>query len=229
MALILSSDKTMVNPVDSRVIPDTVDGLRFTLDPDSLVAQVADGAQITALSDGDLVLNSGAKPVLRHGVLNGHAVLESPTNIRNTTALADTLDGPVTVAMVVKLNGITSAHRLLTGYLSNFLSVSARTEGWSAGVNNNNGSAVSILPTIGWHVIVVVFDGASSRMSVDAVTAELSLPEVTSVPYVRLGADTSGNASLDGQVAQTRIYERALLPADVTQLTTDLQAHYGIS
>lgn len=179
---------------------------------------------------------SGNRPVFRTGRVNSRpAVVFTSANSQNldTGAWAGKRSTPLTVLSVVKA---------ATGNLGNFYT--GRT-GVYAYLGNNTGTSWSIgagntaevnttITQNAWHVIIAVYNGASSGIYRDSHTVTQSGTTTTgtnsALPGLRLGTNsTAASTFLDGEVAELAVWNRALTAAEITALANWAGDRYAIS
>lgn len=98
------------------------------------------------------------------------------------------------------------------------------TVGWFDGTSFINLTETIDLAGLGWQHVVGTYDKVTQRLYRNGVevnsAAETSTPLV-STGIVRIGAGVGTASNLNGQMDDVRLYNRALLPAEVWSLYTD--------
>lgn len=251
-ALVLRGSATLSAPVGSiPPDPDFTTGLRWKLTADSLA--LANGASVPSwpASGGSnpITVNGSTtdvtrQPTYKTGAVNGHASV-----VFNASALqylrAGTMPGgaiamPATMYAVAK---ILDSGTVLTGFGTPYLSIRGATYGRiSAGAGNSTtelnsaGTVDAPGPFIdgGFHVAVVVYNGANSAIYIDGrepVTGNLGVPDTNArLTGLGVGVGPGGNTQyLTGEVAEGGVLARALTANDVAGLILSLKTKYALT
>ncbi len=80
-----------------------------------------------------------------------------------------------------------------------------------------------------WHIVTFVFQNSTGRREIyiDGVDVSTTGPNLTSTPS-GIPATLTIGTTLSGKIGDFRLYDRALSPADVSQIYTALRGRYGI-
>ncbi len=179
---------------------------------------------------------SGNRPVFRTNRVNGRpSVAFTAANSHNLDSgtWAGKRSTPLTVISIARMN---------TGNVGNLYSGRSGVYAY-AGISTGTTLAVgagavaevtqsTTMDT--WHVIVAVYNGASSAIYVDSHTATAtgttSTGSNSALPGLRLGTNSGASSNwLDGEIADVAVWTRALTAAEITALTRWYGTRYGIT
>lgn len=245
-------------PPDLPTLPDLTTGLRDEWTFDDLVG-VADGARIQpqALESqaginretlGTHVSIETQRPIYRHDVLNGHDVIEftgAGDKVFARTAILPVekvYPVPIIRSAVFKRSS-TLSEILWTGGLG----TDNIAYGVQLGLPSNSLVRLTLLGTTGsidpglpiddeWHVVVAVFNGVYSSITVDGVTTRGALDThvATASKHVRdvVGSNSATTANyFTGQIASLRALSRpgSFSDVDIAAETRRLQSIYDLA
>ncbi len=179
---------------------------------------------------------SGNQPVFRTNRVNGRpsvAFTAASSHNLDSGTWAGKRSTPLTVVTIARFN---------TGNLGNAYSGRSGVYAY-AGISTGTTLAVgagavaevtqsTTMDT--WHVILTVYNGASSAIYVDSHTATATGTTTTgsnsALPGLRLGTNSGASGNfLDGEIAEVAVYGRALTAAEITALTRWYGTRYGIT
>lgn len=240
MTLILKSDQAMTNPGDAPVRPRglPVPGAVARWIVSSLPVAPTIARWESAISTGPvLIYPDGSNTAPTMGIVDGiRAARFNGTSSGLSAPLA--LPQPHSLAMVVKTHVLDdTALRVLSGDQAVAGGVDDNASVYAFGdasngtrsirINAGSGPATSITPTDEWGVIVVVFDGSSSVVRLNAaeqtVNAGTKPREGITFGHYRSGRD---HARMD--LAEAAVYPFALTAAQRDATVAGLRASYGI-
>lgn len=185
-----------------------------------------DGDATDATPLGNDGTNNGASFV--SGYINQAVSFSTDTDITVSHSPSITFSGPFTVAFWTYLNSGTDNDTFLRKWAS-------ATGHWTRYDTNNNGVRMivgdgsnsqnlywnSSLPTGSWQHVVFTFDGTTGRAylngSPDGSTSMNAPAETTNPLYIGDDATTSGR-TIDGQMDEVRLYDRALSQPEISAL-----------
>lgn len=133
---------------------------------------------------------------------------------------------PVTVAIVLKSDNVDSGNRQAFGNFSNpsaTVFVNSDTYRYYAGTERSSG----VTEDGNWHIIVAIFNGASSSFWLDGVQRVTTDPGSAACKGISIGADPSGGSFWNGQIGHSILYDGAVAdPAGLSDGLNDKWAVY---
>lgn len=192
------------------------------------------GVESASLTQG----TSGNRPVFRTARVNSSgrpAVVFTAASNHNldTGAWAGKRSTPLTVISIAKL---------ITGNVGNIYSGRSGVYAYAGNSVSGTlavgaGAVAEITQSISmgaWHVIVTVYNGASSAIYVDndtaTATGTTTAGSNSALPGLRLGTNSSAGSNwLDGEIAEIGVWNRALSAAEISLLAHWYGARYGIT
>ena len=256
-AMILRGGGTLSNPAGTiPPEPDLTTALRWKFLADTLIpagGTLATGAAIpswpsSGQGSNPITVNGNSdparQPTFKNAAVNTHASVvfsaAATTYLRAGTMPGGTVLMPATMYAVAK---ILDSGTVLTGFGTPYLSIRGATYGRiSAGAGNSTtelnsaGTADAPGPFAdgGFHIVIVVYNGANSAIYVDGrdpVTGNLGVPDTNAkLTGLGVGVGPGGNtAYLTGEITEAGLYTRALTANDAYALAATLKTKYAIA
>ncbi|KAL1515687.1 hypothetical protein AB1Y20_002304 [Prymnesium parvum] len=185
-------------------------------------------------------------PVYNECAINGHGALEfSGQSVLHTQAFGKPLPQPITIVVVARARGDTTIvdslgsnsgrFELCHGYPSATSAVAGPPQVVITADGRGVDSPSKLLrgATRGtglWHVYTAIFDGPRSELFVDG-RCEGSGKNIGNgcLDGLSMGCDHSGVFHLKGSIAELRLFNRHMDPAERSQLEAALALRYGLS
>ena len=186
------------------------------------------------------MVNSPAYSATNGGYLSFIGASSQYASIADSTSLLTA--NAITIEYWVKINSLAdsalaSKHRQSTSPISgwnNYLLSSGKIS-FQLRAGNVCCQTLDTTATVGttqWNHIASTYDGTTMKVYINGVQDATTTPatgSVDSTQSINIGRDVnSGSAYLNGLIATTRIYKRALTATEVTQNFNALKGRYGL-
>jgi hypothetical protein len=235
--------QTISNSTYIGFTPIVTNGLVLNLDAANSASYPGTDTNWTDLSgngnNGTLV-NSPAYSATNGGYLSFIGASSQYASIADSTSLLTA--NAITIEYWVKINSLAdsalaSKHRQSTSPISgwnNYLLSSGKIS-FQLRAGNVCCQTLDTTATVGttqWNHIASTYDGTTMKVYINGVQDATTTPatgSVDSTQSINIGRDVnSGSAYLNGLIATTRIYKRALTATEVTQNFNALKGRYGL-
>ncbi|MCK9896978.1 GDSL-type esterase/lipase family protein [Frankia sp. AgB32] len=223
------------------VSPDTVSGLVGWWRADALGladnTAVSSWAPSAGLQSAPLTQSGTNRPVLRTGILNSLPVVRfsaASSQSLDTGAWGTSYTVPVTVVTVARFTSVAVAANLWSGRSGVFAYAGISPTLFQVGAGAAGELSARETPDVdAWHVIAVVYNGASTTVHWDSrpftTRGTTGTGGSAAMPGLRLGTNSTAAANyLTGDIAEFALYNRALAATEVSQVKAWLAAKYAL-
>lgn len=196
--------------------------------------EVAEWPSRTGLAS--LTIPSPARPQWRDlggGRSNASFIATGPQWLHSEPILRPRT-GPVTIIAAMRFapygTGQTR-HRVITTSAagSGWYGISAIQESNVITMETQNAGEIrGTLPADTYAVVVAVYDGANSSLTINGISTTGTINTTSSqVAAVRLASNSSGTQPLNGRIFEARLYDRAFNAAEIRSITAELRTTHG--